>query len=348
MKKLFTLLACLPLIISAQIFVDEDFESLESGIFHDDVDFESLNSIGWGALSTNATQGQFDTSTNAGPEQLMIVESNSKRLEIAGPDATTGVTITVPIMEDGLDNFWLGLDSGNQVLKMSSTINVAASDSYNVPVIGLFDSTGYIAGIYFRTSTNTVFGVAFLENSEGTQAAFLINLAEGGLPFERDTDYNFDMYFDKTTGVVSWVCEELEVQGSIESLKVGVNPVMMRYIMLNGSTPDIPNTAAGTYQLDNVLVEAVETAGLSTSNLQVAGLLSTSIYPNPAKEALHVALSANFDAAKTTVSFTNVSGKNVKSVNYSETINIDQLTPGVYFITISDGKNVESHKLIKK
>ena len=348
MKKFFTLFIIAPFLLSAQVFVEQDFEQVPLGIFGTDIEMQSFNEYGWALLSTNDTQGQFATSTNASTENFLIIQEDSKKLQITGPNATTGYAIAIPYMETGLADWWAMLETDNNVLQVNATMNVAASESLNTPVLGIFDAASYIAGVYFSTATNIVYGVAYIEGSNGQQGAYLINLIEGGLPFERDTDYDFEVYFDVTTGVVTWVCDQLDLQGSIETLKVGVSPREVDFLMLNGTTTTASNTTAGTFTLDNVLVEAVPEVNLSTQNLSIAGRMESRIYPNPAKETLSIELAAEFNATKSKVTIHNVNGKKVAAFNTTQNMNISHLPAGVYILTVSDGNKTESHKLIKK
>ncbi|MDO5655103.1 MAG: T9SS type A sorting domain-containing protein [Flavobacteriaceae bacterium] len=347
MKKILLALTCLPLFLSAQVFIQEDFENVPLGNFGTDYELLELNNYGWGLLSTNDSQGQIPTSTNAGPENFLIVQEDSKKLRITGPNATTGLTLAIPIVESGLRAFWNNIDLGNQILKVSTTVNIADGSSLNIPIIGIFDTQSYIGGVYFNTANNIVYGIAYISGSQGN-SAYLINFAEGGLSFQRNTNYNFDIYFDQATGVVSWVSPELGVDGAIETLKAGVEPNEVDFGLLNGTNSQATNMSAGSFTIDNVLIEAIPEITMSTQNLQVAGLMESKIYPNPAKETVNIALAAGFDNAKVHVVLSSVNGKKVAEYNTTENLNISHLPAGVYIITVTDGKKTESHKLIKK
>ena len=94
--------------------------------------------------------------------------------------------------------------------------------------------------------------------------------------------------------------------------------------------------------IDDVTVKA-ENLGLSAVNVAKA-----SIYPNPVKDEFKINLSSSFEAAKTQVTITDVTGKKVKTFGAGESYNVSDLAKGVYILTISDGVNNFTQKLIKK
>ena len=91
----------------------------------------------------------------------------------------------------------------------------------------------------------------------------------------------------------------------------------------------------------------VYTFNLSQNSLGVEGtnLKGFSLYPNPANNVLN--LKYNGEA---NISIFNVIGKEIQSttVNQEKTIDISNMTNGVYFLKISDGKATSVRKLIKE
>lgn len=74
----------------------------------------------------------------------------------------------------------------------------------------------------------------------------------------------------------------------------------------------------------------------------------SSVYPNPVVDSFNVNFSDKFNANNVSVTITDLTGKTVKSfVNQSE-YNVSELPKGVYIVKISDGKNVETKKIVKK
>lgn len=86
-----------------------------------------------------------------------------------------------------------------------------------------------------------------------------------------------------------------------------------------------------------------ETLGVSDLNANVS-----SVYPNPVVDSFQVNLSSKFNANQVSVTVTDLSGKTVKTFGNQTSYNVSELPKGVYIVKITDGKNVETKKLIKK
>lgn len=94
--------------------------------------------------------------------------------------------------------------------------------------------------------------------------------------------------------------------------------------------------------LDDVTVKA-EVLGVADMNAA-----KVSVYPNPAKDEFKLNLSAAYNSAKTEVTVTDLTGKKVKTFAAGESYNVSDLGKGVYILTITDGVNKFTQKLIKK
>ncbi|MDO5655105.1 MAG: T9SS type A sorting domain-containing protein [Flavobacteriaceae bacterium] len=101
------------------------------------------------------------------------------------------------------------------------------------------------------------------------------------------------------------------------------------------------------YQYDGYVDNYLITTSLSVNDLAAERGVST-LYPNPARAHVTVKLSENFNAANTKATLTNVSGKQVGSFENINNINVSHLPAGVYILTLTDGKQTETKKLIKK
>ncbi|APY08542.1 hypothetical protein BWZ20_09615 [Winogradskyella sp. J14-2] len=76
------------------------------------------------------------------------------------------------------------------------------------------------------------------------------------------------------------------------------------------------------------------------------GLVSLTIYPNPANDVLHVRLNDN-DNVKASYCIVNMLGQTVLRGNTAAEINVGALNQGVYFLEVSVGNEVISKKFIK-
>ncbi|SFM90991.1 Por secretion system C-terminal sorting domain-containing protein [Algoriella xinjiangensis] len=94
--------------------------------------------------------------------------------------------------------------------------------------------------------------------------------------------------------------------------------------------------------LDDVKVTG-ETLGVSDLNQA-----KVSIYPNPVQDEFKLNLSQSYNSSKVQVTVTDLTGKKVKSFSGNETYNISELNKGIYILTVTDGVNKFTQKIIKK
>jgi hypothetical protein len=94
---------------------------------------------------------------------------------------------------------------------------------------------------------------------------------------------------------------------------------------------------------DDVTVLGDETAGVADLNKA-----TSTVYPNPVVESFNVNLSAKFNSSDVKVTITDMTGKEVKSFGTASSYNVSDLAAGVYVVKITDGKNTETKKIVKK
>ncbi len=107
------------------------------------------------------------------------------------------------------------------------------------------------------------------------------------------------------------------------------------------STTQAPHTNGHILLFDYKVTGAVSIADKVVENASV-------VYPNPVKDIVNIRLSNDYDVAKTTITLTNVSGKQVARFSNVNEINVANLSSGVYVMTITDGNKMETKKLVKK
>lgn len=95
-------------------------------------------------------------------------------------------------------------------------------------------------------------------------------------------------------------------------------------------------------EIDNVSVEA---SAMSVSDLNKN---FSSVYPNPVVDSFNVNLSSKFNASNVTVTVTDLAGRTVKAFGAATSYNVSDLAAGVYVVKITDGKNTETKKIVKK
>lgn len=94
-------------------------------------------------------------------------------------------------------------------------------------------------------------------------------------------------------------------------------------------------------QVDNIIVDGT-LAVSEVSKPKVA------VYPNPVQDEFKLNLSQAYNAAKVQVTVTDLTGRKVKSFSAGEIYNVSGLSKGVYIVTVTDGTNKFTQKLIKK
>jgi|GEM_PF-1673781 len=72
------------------------------------------------------------------------------------------------------------------------------------------------------------------------------------------------------------------------------------------------------------------------------------IYPNPVTDSFNVDLSSKFNTANVTVTVTDLTGKTVRTFGIADSYNVSELPKGIYVVKITDGKNTETKKIVKK
>lgn len=86
-----------------------------------------------------------------------------------------------------------------------------------------------------------------------------------------------------------------------------------------------------------------ETMAVSDVNANIS-----SVYPNPVVDSFNMNLSSKFNVGNVSVTLTDLTGKTVKTFGAADSYNVSDLPKGVYVVKITDGKNTETKKIVKK
>lgn len=89
----------------------------------------------------------------------------------------------------------------------------------------------------------------------------------------------------------------------------------------------------------------VTVTNLATIDLNSA---KASLYPNPVADEFKINLNSKFNQTAVKVTVTDVTGRSVKTFDVADSYNVADLAKGVYIVTITDGVNKITQKLIKK
>lgn len=95
-------------------------------------------------------------------------------------------------------------------------------------------------------------------------------------------------------------------------------------------------------QVDNIVINGTSLSTTDLNKSQVA------IYPNPVTTDFKLDLGANYNLKTLEVIVNDLTGKKVKTFKANESYNIADLAKGVYILTVTDGTNKFTQKLIKK
>lgn len=77
-------------------------------------------------------------------------------------------------------------------------------------------------------------------------------------------------------------------------------------------------------------------------------VITSLVYPNPAKDVVTIKLSEKFNEKSTMVSVLDGSGKVVATFDSVQNVNVKSLPKGVYILKLTDGTNTETKKIIKE
>jgi hypothetical protein len=110
------------------------------------------------------------------------------------------------------------------------------------------------------------------------------------------------------------------------------------YIIKSGDNATFADSVQVTYTITGI------NCFLGTNEIETS--LNYSVYPNPVNDLLHISIAEN----NTSISIFDILGKNVSDmqlVNGNNTLNIENLNPGVYFYSIKrNGVVIETQKLV--
>ena len=100
--------------------------------------------------------------------------------------------------------------------------------------------------------------------------------------------------------------------------------------------------------MDYISIDDVTVKG--TSDMAVSDLQGkkVSLFPNPTSDVFELKLGQSYDAAKVNVTIADLTGRKVKTFKSGSSYNVSDLAAGVYVVTVSDGTNSFTQKLIKK
>jgi hypothetical protein len=350
-KLLLLLLISSSSYIGAQTLQEDNFNTL------------TLGDVGTDNTGLTAGQGGYFTSTSNGAAPTTGSNSSTTNFQVvaSGNETTQGLKITSSngnkgsrfLWKDGLLDAWALRVEGNEIIEVEydfftgpATTSTAQS---GVRLYGTDDTvTPAVArvlnGYVYNANTRVLQGVAYLNNA-GTFGTFLITLTTGGLILTADTWYRAGFAYDTTTGETTWKVATVYTALPAANWAGPFVPDEVDFVSAVPTT----NAAASDFIVDNYTVKATESEallGVST----VAQKVNFTVSPNPAND--FVSINSSVNTSISNVEMFDLNGRLVKSVkvdNLSSTsVNINDLSTGVYMMKITSENGIVSKKVIKQ
>ncbi|MBN8642649.1 MAG: T9SS type A sorting domain-containing protein [Flavobacteriales bacterium] len=343
MKKLLLLFLSSTTFVSAQVLLEENFNSLTVG----DVSTEIAGTTpGQGDFLFFASNGTAPTtSTNALASNAQIVDSGNESLglQIEGPNGNKGSRY---MWKDGFADLWSGRTVDNEIIELELDINPGDGTTASRNTFGayIFNAAGdrILAGFHVRAATRELFLVAYSTPTGNPVGNYNYSLAAApGIQIPESTFSRIGVSYNKTTGEVIIKGPGIDPAGlSLTSSSPATDPAEIDFVSFSGNTTAIPNTLEATMVMDNLVVRASATDTL----LGVSEITNVSfgVSPNPAKDVVTI----TSDEVVNSVELFDINGRTVLSIEGSNQINVSDLSSGIYMMKIASDKGTATKKLV--
>jgi len=334
-----------------EVFMTEDFSTFTPGNLG--TDYTGVTA-GQGGLYTFASNGAVPTTTNNASNDnfQIVVNEGDNVLQLTGPNGDKGSRIA---WKGGLAEHWMSRADANNILEVEFDFYTGSSTtSQNNMRMVIYDATGLIVlgGFTVNMSTKVISGIANYDaTAQGGQIAnYLFFLGGNGVEFTLDEEawVTLGVSYDYNTGRVTW--RGPGINGYVDGAAGGTDPDEVDIAATSGSTTAIPNAAAATGLFDNIIISNTDVdslLGLPATPAMIANQLSA--YPNPAKDI--VTISNDNNIAMQSAEIVDVNGRTIKTVNLNgvsqSTLNVSELTSGIYFLNIATDNGKLTKKIIK-
>ncbi|OFX86890.1 MAG: hypothetical protein A2W99_04020 [Bacteroidetes bacterium GWF2_33_16] len=218
------------------------------------------------------------------------------------------------------------------------------------PVDGLFDTpvSKEIAGLKPNTTYHyRVVGVNSAGTTNGDDQTFTTIkhdqvITFDTLPDKTTTDVDFNPGATSDQGLIISYTSSNELVATIVSNLIHIVGAGTAEITALQEGNDTVNTAATVSQILTVT---------EATGIEYIGLEKLTTYPNPVKDVLNIEIGDGLISDHVSISIIDVTGKTVFSENYKDAglkVDVSNLNPGLYFITIKTSINSRSLKVIKE
>ncbi len=357
MKK--TLLTCFFAISGlsfAQVFVQEDFNSLNEGNLGTAFDGSVAGQNGWFTLAqsaaTNSANSNFQIVTNDGDHR--------NALQILGSVTASGAKFVHK--NATVANAWLTRDAGNDIYQVEFEFYTgSATTSKNTATLAVVDGSsspsktlmGFGMALATKVPTLTlyvdpcIFGATYCNNPSypiGNYSVSFSDVDNNTITLSPDTWVKVGLAFDYNSGEVAIKVIEngvTKLDDTVVGAAIASNVTQTNMIVSAGTS----NAVAGTAIFDNLLYQAVPVANLLGVNDNKVQSEKVSIYPNPATTEVNIV------AKKVVgVQIFDISGKVVKVIEGSGTkVDVSDLQSGNYIMRIRTSNSTSvTQKFIKQ
>ena len=315
----------------------------------------TVDNMGTDMTGTTAGQGGWLTFGNPGTPAytwtnaaFQVVANDAEHvnaLQITGANtASNGAAFLWQTLD------WAGRTAGNDLVRVEFDVYTGAVEaaSKNVFQVALYDETAakILAGFFIDKTNLSVDGIVFATPQTGEDDNLLAPLVDGGLTVPANVWIKLVAIYNYADGTVAFggfnadgtqLFAPAGFQGAAAQTAIGE----VDFIVANGYAA---NTASASVLFDNLNVEFFgETAGVDAVTAT-----KLSVFPNPASDVINVANVEGLNA----IQIVDLNGRTVKSVNFAgvseASVNVSDLTAGVYMMNIATEKGTSTQKIVKK
>lgn len=338
MKKILLINAFLFVLLqtlNAQSLQEDNFNSYNIGNVGTTV---TPTTLGQGGFRTDFAGGQ-----NSDAQIVNIDASHDKSLQLTGSSTATG---TKYMWKDGLPAAWAARTPGNNILELEFNLYTGSvTGGVGRATVLVYDETTHktLLGAGYEFATQRVVGIANYHNTNsGAMGNILFYLEPNTYTYPANTWITLKCTFNKTTGAVTWTGPGGVVYSPASNyipLAAGIDPYEMDFVSVVGSG----NTVAHITSFDNYMLTAKNTTVLATKEA-VAKENDISVYPNPATDFITIQSKSQITKAE----IFNAAGRSINAKLNGDKIDVRNLLPGVYILSIETKEEQFSKKFIKK
>ncbi|WP_153392666.1 T9SS type A sorting domain-containing protein [Chryseobacterium vaccae] len=325
------------------LFQTLNAQTLESDNFNS----YTIGNIGTDITASTPGQGGFYTDFAGGSNseaQIVNVDvSHGKSLQLTGSAGSTG---TKYMWKNGLGTSWAARTAGNDILKLSFKLYTGSvTGGVGRVTVLIYDGTTHktLLGAGYEYDTQRIVGIAYYTKvSTAVTGNYLFYLEPATNTYPPNTWITLNCTFNKTTGIVTWITPGGTAYSPASThtpAAAGVDPFELDFVSVVGAG----NTVAHITSFDDYMVTAVNSSTLGTKET-VEEESNISVYPNPATDFINIQSASPVSKVEI---FDNT-GRSMNTQPDHNKIDIRNLTPGIYTISMEIKGNKFSKKFIRK